>query len=84
MQENINEHVKILNKIKISKLSNKALLITSKLSREIKKANGKVIKLSDHSMAVHLAEQVIEIDNPVLSELYRTLYHEVIKGHSDK
>ena len=59
-----------IGRIKLNELSNTSLILVSKLSRIIKKTNGNNIKLHDESMAIRLAEQVIEIDSPELNKLH--------------
>ena len=75
----IDNQAEWLGKIKLNELSNQSLILISKLSREIRKANGSIIKLNNPSLIIELAQQVMQIDSPGLHKLYRSFLEEAMR-----
>jgi len=82
MEENkldINDQAEWLKQIKLTSLSNRALTLASKLAHGIRKINGNVVRLQDQEMALHLAKEVVQIDDEKLNSLYRSFLEEATK-----
>ena len=79
MIEHIYDQSEWLGKIKINELSNQALLIASKLSRDIRKRSGSIIKLQNPALPMLLAENVVAIDDDELNKLYRSFLEEAMR-----
>ena len=68
-----------LKQIKLTSLSNRALTQASKLAHLIRRANGVVVQLQRQDMAFHLAEQVLNINDDALNNLYRSFLEEALQ-----
>jgi len=76
---NFEDQVRWLENIQLSKLSNRALTLASRLSHSIRRLSGKAIGLQEEGMAARLGEQVMQLDDEKLNTLFREFLEEVLR-----
>jgi len=81
LMENISSQITWLEQIKVSQLSNRALMLASRIARKIRNTNGVTIKLQSNSIALDLAEQVEAINSPELHALFADFLKEATSYH---
>ena len=75
---NCESRVEWLKTIKSEDLTNRALMLASRLAYIIRKVNGEVIELQGEQMAMHIAEQVVIINDAMVCSLFRSFIEEVM------